>query len=115
MQNEIKRGDIYWVDWTPSRGSEQKGVRPSLVIQNNIGNIYSNTVIVATITTAIKKKYGFIVNINKNESGLPQDSAVNLSAILTIDKNCLGEKCGELNYEKMLEINEAIKISLGLS
>ena len=110
----IKRGQLYWVDWSPGRGSEQSGLRPALVIQNDIGNQYSPTTIVAAITTAFVKPYPFVVAITASESGLPGDSSINLSAIMTIDKTRLRDKCGELSQAKMAEVNVAIKKSLGL-
>jgi len=110
----IKRGEIYWVDWSPGRGSEQSGLRPALVIQNDLGNQYSPTTIVAAITTAPTKQYPFIVLITASESGLPRDSSVNLSAIMTIDQARLRDKCGELSQTKMAEVDNAIKKSLGL-
>lgn len=114
MPNEVKRGEIYWVDWTPSRGSEQSGLRPALVIQNDVGNKYSPTTIVAALTTAIEKPYPFLVKVTAKESGLPKDSTVNLAVILTIDKTRLTKKCGELSEVKMVEVNGGIKASLGL-
>ena len=114
MPEDIKRGEIYWVDWNPGRGSEQSGLRPALVIQNDIGNRYSPTTIVAALTTAVEKQYPFLVKITARESGLPKDSTVNLAAIMTIDKTRLTEKCGELSEAKMNEVSEAIKVSLGL-
>jgi mRNA interferase MazF len=110
----IKRGEIYWVDWSPGCGSEQSGLRPALIIQNDIGNEFSPTTIVAACTTATIKPYPFIVPITSQESGLPRDCKINLSAILTIDKSCLGGKCGQLSEEKMDEVNVAIMKSLGL-
>jgi len=114
MSREVKRGEIYWVDWSPGRGSEQSGVRPALIIQNDIGNRYSPTTVVAACSKADVKSYPFIVPVTRQESGLPKDCKINLSAILTIDKSCLGDKCGELSNEKMAEIDEAIKKSLAL-
>ncbi len=114
MPEEIKRGEIYWVDWNPGRGSEQGGLRPALVIQNDIGNRYSPTTIVAALTTAMEKSYPFLVKVTAKESGLPKDSTANLAVILTIDKTRLSDKCGELSLAKMSEVNEAIKESLGL-
>jgi mRNA interferase MazF len=114
MPDEIRRGEIYWIVWNPSRGSEQRGLRPALVIQNDIGNQFSPTTIVAALTTAIEKQYPFLIKVKARESGLPKDSMINLSAILTIDKTRLVKKCGELGSDKMIEINEAIKTSLGL-
>ena len=114
MAREIKRGEIYWVNWNPARGSEQSGLRPALVIQNDTGNLYSPTTIVAALTTAINKPYPFTVKVTAKESGLPKDSTVNLAVIMTIDKTRLAEKCGELSEAKMGEVNEAIKVSLGM-
>ena len=114
MPQEIKRGEIYWVDWSPSRGSEQSGLRPALVVQNDVGNKFSPTTIVAALTTALEKPYPFLVKVTAKESGLQKDSTVNLAVILTVDKTRLRGKCGELSEAKMLEVNEAIKASLGL-
>ena len=114
MASEIKRGEIYWVNWNPARGSEQSGLRPALVIQNDTGNRYSPTTIIAALTTAITKSYPFTVKVTARESGLPKDSTVNLAVIMTIDKARLTEKCGELKVDKMAEVNEAIKASLGM-
>ena len=113
MPKEIKRGEIYWVNWNPGRGSEQSGLRPALVIQNDVGNKYSPTTIVAALTTAIEKPYPFMVKVKTKESGLPKDSIVNLAVIMTIDKVRLQDKCGKLDEAKMNEVNEEIKASLG--
>ncbi len=114
MSREVKRGEIYWVDWSPGRGSEQSGVRPALIIQNDTGNRLSPTTIVASISTALEKPYPFLVRFTAAESGLERGSAVNLSSILTIGQTCLGDKCGELSLTKMAEVDEAIKTSLAL-
>jgi mRNA interferase MazF len=114
MTKEIKRGEIYWVDWALGRGSEQIGKRPALVIQNDIGNRFSPTTIVAACSTAPSKPYPFIVPVAKGESGLPKDCGINLAIILTIDKSRLVKKAGKLTEEKMNEVNEAIKRSLGI-
>src|SRR4030042_6491050 len=114
MPKDIRRGDIYWVDWNPARGNEQRGLRPALVIQNDIGNKFSPTTIVAALTTAIEKPYTFLVKVTAKESGLPKDSTVNLAVILTVDKTRLTSKCGTLSDDKMSHVNEAIKESLGL-
>ncbi|OGL47250.1 MAG: PemK family transcriptional regulator [Candidatus Schekmanbacteria bacterium RBG_13_48_7] len=114
MVQDIKRGEIYWVDWSLRRGSEQSGLRPALVIQNDIGNKYSPTTIVTALTTAIEKSYPFLIRVTAKESGLPKDSTVNLAVILTIDKSRLISKCGEIIEKKMAEVDEAIKASLGL-
>ena len=114
MLKEIKRGEIYWVDWNPGRGSEQSGLRPALVIQNDIGNKHSPTTIVAALTTAIEKPYPFLIKVTAKESGLPKDSIVNLAVILTVDKTRLTNKCSELSEARMSEVNDAIKVSLEL-
>jgi len=109
-----KRGEIYLVDWSPGRGSEQAGIRPALIIQNDLGNKFSPTVIVATISTKSKKVYPFHVLIEPEESGLPEGSIVKLEQIMTIDKERLIKKVGFLNDKKMEEVEIAIHRSLGL-
>ena len=111
---EVKRGQIYWVDWSPGRGSEQLGLRPALVIQNDTGNRFSPTTIVAALTTAAEKPYPFLVKCTAAESGLPKDSMVNLAAIMTVDKARLVKRAGELKGGKMAEVDIAIKASLGV-
>ena len=112
--SEIKRGKIYWLNWSKARGSEQSGRRPALIIQNDTGNRLSPTVIVAAFTTAAGKLYPFLVPVSMKESRLPKDSAINLSHIMTIDKARLEDRCGELSQDKMAEVDKAIKVSLGL-
>jgi mRNA interferase MazF len=114
MSKEILRGEIYWVDWTPARGSEQSGKRPALIIQNDVGNQYAGTVIVAAITTAYNKPYRFMVSLSAEQSGLPKDSTADLAMLITISKDRLGEKCGQITPHKMLEVDQALKVSLGL-
>jgi mRNA interferase MazF len=114
MSSEIKRGEFYWVNWGQGRGSEQKGERPSLVIQNDTGNKFGATVILASCSTKFKDIYPFQVYIKATESGLPEDSVVDLGQIMTADKSRLLEKCGKLNKDKMDEVNKAIEVSLGL-
>ncbi len=111
---QVRRGEIYWVDWNPARGSEQAGIRPSLVIQNDTGNESSRTTIVAGITTASERPYPFMVKVSAQESGLPRDSSINLSALMTVDKTRLGRSIGVLTPRKMLEVDDALKVSLGL-
>jgi mRNA interferase MazF len=114
MTKECKRGELYWVDWNPGRGTEILGKRPALIIQNDIGNEVSPQTIVASCSTAREKPFPFLAPVTARESGLPKDCNINLSAIMTIDKLRLGEKCGELSKEKMDEVDKALKISLGL-
>ena len=112
----IKRGDIYYADLSPVIGSEQGGVRPVLVVQNDIGNKYSPTVIAAAITSQINKaKLPTHIEINALEYGLQKDSVILLEQIRTIDKKRLREKIGHLDDELMDRVNEALSISFGLA
>ncbi|GFN34306.1 type II toxin-antitoxin system PemK/MazF family toxin [Tepidimicrobium xylanilyticum] len=111
----IKRGDVFYADLSPVVGSEQGGIRPVLVIQNDIGNKYSPTTIVAAITSQINKaKLPTHVEISAPEYGLPKDSVVLLEQVRTIDKKRLREKIGRFNDEMMAKVDECLKISLGL-
>ena len=114
MPNEIRRGEIYWVDWNPGRSSEQTGKRPALIIQNDIGNKHRSTTIIAACSAAQEKPYPFIVPVTAQESGLPRDCSVNFATIMTIDKSRLYERAGGLTEKKMVEVDEAIKKSLNL-
>ncbi|MCL6558055.1 MAG: type II toxin-antitoxin system PemK/MazF family toxin [Firmicutes bacterium] len=111
----IKRGEIYLVDWSPGRGSEQAGLRPALILQNDTGNKYSPTTIVAAITTSSGKAYPFQVILEPGESGLERTSTVLLEQILTVDKRRLVKKIGQIGREKLLEVEKAVHYSLGLS
>lgn len=113
--SDIKRGEIYRVDWERGKGSEQEGVRPALIIQNDVGNKVSPNTIIASITTAPNPPYPFLVEFTKEESGLEKDGTVDLGSIITIDKMRLSDKCGQLPSRKMSEVDQAIKISLGLA
>jgi len=108
-----KRGEIWLVNFNPGRGSEQKGIRPALIIQNDTGNQYASTTIIAAITTTLKK-YPVTVIIDKGKGGLKEPSMVNLAQVLTIDKERLIKRLGQLGADKMQEIDEAIRISLGV-
>ena len=111
----VKRGDVFYADLSPVIGSEQGGVRPVLVIQNDIGNKYSPTIIVAAITSQINKaKLPTHVEISAPEYGLPKDSVVLLEQVRTIDKKRLREKTGRFNDEMMVKVDDCLKISLGL-
>jgi mRNA interferase MazF len=112
----IKRGDIYYADLSPVIGSEQGGVRPVLIVQNDIGNKYSPTVIAAAITSQINKaKLPTHIEISAQEYGLQKDSVILLEQIRTIDKKRLREKIGHLDEELMDRVNEALSISFGLA
>ncbi len=111
----VKRGDIYYADLSPVVGSEQGGVRPVLIIQNDVGNKYSPTVIAAAITSRINKaKMPTHIELSANEYGLNKDSVILLEQIRTIDKRRLREKIGRLDEEVMRRVNNALYISFGL-
>ncbi len=112
----VKRGDIFYADLSPVIGSEQGGVRPVLIVQNDIGNKYSPTVIVAAITSQINKaKLPTHVEINATEYGITKDSVILLEQIRTIDKKRLKEKIGHLSDELMYRVNDSLQISFGLT
>ena len=112
----IKRGEIYYADLSPVVGSEQGGVRPVLIIQNDMGNKYSPTVIAAAITSQIgKNRLPTHIEIDSKDVGLKSDSVVLAEQIRTIDKSRLKEKIGHIDDEKIMgKINSAIGISFGL-
>ncbi|WP_271751172.1 type II toxin-antitoxin system endoribonuclease NdoA [Bacillus paralicheniformis] len=111
----VKRGDVYFADLSPVVGSEQGGVRPVLVIQNNIGNRFSPTAIVAAITAQIQKaKLPTHVEIDAKRYGFERDSVILLEQIRTIDKQRLTDKITHLDEEMMEKVNEALQISLAL-
>jgi len=113
---DIRRGDIYWLDLGKGKGSEQQGLRPVLVIQNDTGNQYSPNTIVAPFTTSIPDTlYPFQVKCSPSESGLGKVCLVDFGAIVTTSKTRLRDRCGRLGSKKMLQVDEAIKVSLGLS
>lgn len=116
MEKQIRRGEIYFADLSPVVGSEQGGIRPVLIIQNDVGNKYSPTVIVAAITSQLSKaKIPTHVELSAIEYNLPKDSVVLLEQIRTIDKRRLKEKISEIDSIKMKKINLAILISLGFN
>jgi len=111
----IKRGDIYYADLSPVVGSEQGGVRPVLIIQNDVGNKYSPTVIAAAITSRMgKNKLPTHIDIYADRVGLAKDSVVLLEQVRTIDKQRLGEKMGHLDDATMTAVDDAMAISFGL-
>ncbi len=111
----VRRGDIYYADLSPVIGSEQGGLRPVLIVQNDIGNKYSPTVIAAAITSRMSKaKLPTHIDIYANEVGLAKDSVILLEQIRTLDKRRLKEKMGHLNEAMMNHVNTAIAISFGL-
>ena len=111
----IKRGDIFYADLSPVVGSEQGGLRPVLIIQNDIGNKYSPTVIAAAITSRMgKARLPTHIDIHADRVGLSKDSVVLLEQIRTLDKRRLKEKMGHLDSAVMTRINTAIAVSFGL-
>lgn len=114
--NNIRRGDIYYADLSPVIGSEQGGLRPVLIVQNDIGNKYSPTVIAAAITSRMTKtRLPTHIDIFGDEVGLAKNSVILLEQIRTIDKTRLKEKMGHLENEVMNQVNNAITISFGLN
>lgn len=113
---EIKRGDVLFADLSPVVGSEQGGTRPVLVIQNNVGNKFSTTVIIAAITAQIQKsRLPTHVEIDANTYRLEKDSVILLEQIRTIDKRRLtGRLISRLDDKKLQEVDEALQISLGM-
>ena len=115
MDTSVKRGDIYYADLSPVVGSEQGGVRPVLIVQNDTGNRYSPTVIAAAITSQTNKaKLPTHINIAAPDSGLPRDSVVLLEQIRTLDKRRLRERMGRVDGALMGKIDAAIAVSFGL-
>lgn len=123
----VKRGEIYWVELDPVKGSEQGGLRPALVVQNDVGNRYSPTTVVVAITRTIPPRaYPFVVIIEPEESGLPEHSAVNCAQMATIQQSGLASRLrpprgedavrpiGRLGDLKMAEVDEALKFNLAL-
>lgn len=111
----IRRGDIYYADLSPVVGSEQGGIRPVLIVQNNVGNRFSPTVIAAAITSRRSKaNLPTHIPINSGSSGLAKDSVVLLEQVRTIDKRRLKEKMGAIDQSAMNAVDNAISISFGL-
>ncbi len=112
---KVKRGDLYYADLSPVVGSEQGGVRPVIVVQNDIGNKYSPTIIVAPVTSQMNKaKLPTHVKLKGNKYGLPKNSVALMEQLRTIDKKRLREKIGTFSSDIMTKIDEAMTISLAL-
>ena len=115
MKVIVKRGDIYYADLSPVIGSEQGGIRPVLIVQNDIGNKYSPTVIAAAITSRTgKSKLPTHIEVYADKYGLARDSVILLEQIRTLDKKRLREKMGHLDEDVMGQVNDAITVSFGL-
>lgn len=112
----VKRGEIYYADLSPVVGSEQGGVRPVLIVQNDVGNKYSPTIIAAAITSKINKaKMPTHIEVSADEYGLNKDSVILLEQIRTIDKQRLKEKIGKLDIDMMRLVDNALYISFGIN
>ena len=115
FEMNIKRGDIYYADLSPVVGSEQGGLRPVLIVQNDVGNKYSPTVIAAAITSKMgKARLPTHIDIPGADVGLTKDSVILLEQVRTIDKKRLKEKMGHLDDGTMSHVNNAIQVSFGL-
>ena len=111
----VKRGDIYYADLSPVIGSEQGGIRPVLIIQNDVGNKYSPTVIAAAITSQINKaKMPTHIELSASEYGLYKDSVILLEQIRTMDKKRLREKVAHLDKKLMKTVDDALSVSFGI-
>jgi mRNA interferase MazF len=123
----VERGEIYWVEFDPVKGSEQGGLRPALVVQNDVGNRHSPTTVVVAITRSLPPQpYPFVVVIDPRDSGLPEPSVVNCVQIATIQQagsqsrlrsprgHASLRPMGRLSPEKMAEVDKALKYNLGL-
>ena len=111
----VHRGDIYYADLSPVVGSEQGGVRPVLIVQNDVGNRFSPTVIAAAITSQKDKaRLPTHIRVQAPDSGLLRDSVVLLEQIRTLDKRRLGERMGRLDDASMSRVDRALQVSFGL-
>ena len=110
----IKRGDIYYADLSPVVGSEQDGIRPVLIVQNDVGNKYSSTIIALAITSKIKVRLPTHILIKGSKYGLPKDSVILAEQSRTLDKTRLKNKIGHLDRDTMELVKKALKISFNL-
>ncbi len=112
---EVHRGEVFYADLSPVVGSEQGGIRPVLIVQNEIGNRHSPTVIAAAITSQLgKAKLPTHIALAAQGSGLPKDSVVLLEQIRTLDKHRLRERAGQITPEDQKRVDQALDVSLGL-
>jgi mRNA interferase MazF len=111
----VRRGDIFYADLSPVIGSEQGGIRPVVIVQNDVGNKHSPTVIAAAITSRVDKtKLPTHIEVMADRFGLAKNSVILLEQIRTLDKRRLRERIGHLDDEAMLRVNNAISVSFGL-
>lgn len=115
-EKEVRRGEVFYADLSPVVGSEQGGTRPVLILQNDVGNRFSPTVIAAAITSRQDKTaMPTHIGIKGETCGLPKDSVVLLEQVRTLDKRRLHERTGRIAPEDQLRVDEALNVSLGLS
>lgn len=114
MGKIVKRGEVYWATLGDTAGSEQGGTRPVVIIQNNIGNKYSPVTIVAPLTTKIRTKHHVPTNVYLRPDEVGRESAVHCEQIRAISKDRLGDYIATLSDERMKDVDNALKISLGL-
>ena len=115
MMARPSRGDIYWVNFDPARGTEQGGRRPALVVQNDRGNRSSSyTVVVAVSSAPLPRTYPFTVLLNQGDGGLPRQGHVNCAQLLTIDQGRLEEYIGTLSADRMVQVSDALRYELDL-
>ena len=111
----VQRGEIYWIDFNPSRGSEQARRRPGLVVRNDRGNRSSSTTVIAAISSApLPRAYPFTVPLSAGEGGLRKASFVNCSQLLTVDQSRLVERIGQLDDQCMQQVRAALRFELDL-
>lgn len=115
MDTTVKRGEIYYADLSPVIGSEQGGVRPVLIVQNDTGNRHSPTVIAAAITSQMgKAKLPTHIELEPQRYGLPKESVILLEQVRTLDKQRLRQRMGQVDSDVMEKVDEAIAVSFGL-
>jgi len=114
MEKIIKRGEIYWVTFGDTAGSEQSGTRPALIIQNDMGNKHSPVTIVAPLTTKTRTKHHIPTNVYLRPDEVGRESAVHCEQIRAVSKERLGDYIATLSDERMKDVDNALKISLGL-
>ena len=111
----VERGQLYWVDFNSVKGSDQRGTRPALVLQNDRGNRVAPTTVVAALSTAdLAKRYPFVVPLAAGEAGLQRARHVNCAQIRTVDKSRLGSLIGKLDARRMREVDAALVYELGI-
>lgn len=110
-----KRGELYWVNFNPARGTEQAGRRPALIVQNDRGNEFSPyTVVVAISSAVLPKVYPFTVELKKSDGNLARDGHVNCAQLLTLDQSRLQERIGALSRDAMRKVDAALRYELDL-